>query len=169
MIETENLILKKACFEDWKDLYCNIWSRGESARYMLWNVTASEDAAKERMERTISWQQTHHAWTVYEKTSGKAIGFAGLIEITEGVWEDTGVALGPEYTGRGWGKQILRALMDYVFIDQKGNKLICTCRRENDPSRGVMLSCGMTYTHSESRTDERNGQPYTLECYQISR
>ena len=166
MIETQNLILKKAVFCDWKSLYENVWSREETARYMLWDVTPSEEAAKARMERTIAWQKTHHAWIVYHKKTDKAIGFAGLMEVEAGVWEDTGVALGPEYVGRGLGKQILRALMDYVFVTQKGRKLICTCRKENVPSRSVILACGLVYTHSELRVDPRTGEKYELEFFE---
>lgn len=168
-METKDLIIKKAEFEDWQALYRNVWSRMETARYMLWDVTESEEAARERMARTIAWQSGHAAWTVYQKETGEAIGFAGLMEIADGVWEDTGVALGPEYTGRGWGKQILNALMEYVFLHRKGRTLICSCRRENARSRSVILACGLTYTHSETRVDPRNGDEYELEFYRISR
>ena len=34
MIETESLILDKAKFSDWKEMYCNVWSQPESAKYM---------------------------------------------------------------------------------------------------------------------------------------
>ena len=37
VIETSNLIMKKAVFGDWEQLYRNISSRPESATYMLWN------------------------------------------------------------------------------------------------------------------------------------
>ena len=37
VIETSNLIMKKAVFGDWEQLYRNITSRPESAQYMLWN------------------------------------------------------------------------------------------------------------------------------------
>ena len=55
-METRDLILDKARFEDWEDMYRNVWSRPEPAQYMLWQVTASEEEAKARMERTIAWQ-----------------------------------------------------------------------------------------------------------------
>ena len=35
--ETSNLIMKKAVFGDWEQLYRNITSRPEPAKYMLWN------------------------------------------------------------------------------------------------------------------------------------
>ena len=37
VIETSNLIMKKAVFGDWEQLYRNITSRPESVKYMLWN------------------------------------------------------------------------------------------------------------------------------------
>ena len=37
VIETSNLIMKKAVFGDWEQLYRNITSRPEPAKYMLWN------------------------------------------------------------------------------------------------------------------------------------
>ena len=53
------MLLAKARFEDWEDLYRNVWSRPETARYMLWTATASGEEAKARMERTIAWQSSH--------------------------------------------------------------------------------------------------------------
>ena len=57
-------------------IYRNVWSRPETAEHMAWKVTADEDGARERIQRTITWQKTHDAWLVYERGSGQAIGFA---------------------------------------------------------------------------------------------
>ena len=35
-IETKDLILKKASMNDIDDMYSNIWTEEESAKYMLW-------------------------------------------------------------------------------------------------------------------------------------
>ena len=77
-METRDLILDKARFEDWGNLYRNVWSRPETARYMLWTVTDSEEEARARMERTLAWQRDHDVWTVYQKSGRQAIGWAGL-------------------------------------------------------------------------------------------
>ena len=45
---------------------------------MVWKVTADEDRVRERIQRTIAWQETYDAWLVYERGSGQAIGFAGV-------------------------------------------------------------------------------------------
>lgn len=167
MPETRDLLLRHPEFHHWQSMYRNVWSRPETARYMLWDVTDSEAAAKERMERSIRWQNRNPTcWFVYEKATGEAIGFAGMVEAAPGVWEDTGIALGPDFTGRGYGKQVLNALTDYARTQLRGKKFICTCRTENSPSRSMILACGFRYTHREDRTDPRNGQPYILEFYE---
>lgn len=48
-LETDNLILKKAEFEDWKSMYRNVWSRPETAEHMAWCVTTDEEDAKARI------------------------------------------------------------------------------------------------------------------------
>ena len=56
MRETKDLILKKAELSDWKDMYHNLWIHEESAKYMLWNPTKSEEDAKIRIQKTIAYQ-----------------------------------------------------------------------------------------------------------------
>ena len=85
-------------------------------------------------------------------------------EISPGVFEDCGIALGPEYVGRGYGKQILSALMA-LAKSLGGTEFVCSNRSQNDPSRRMQLACGLTYTHSEERTDPRTGEPYCLEFH----
>ena len=168
MIETADLILKKAVFEDWRDLYANVWRCPETARYMLWDVTESEEAARERMRRTLLWQAEHdYALDVYEKKSGRAIGFAGMLEVAPGVWDETGVALGPDYVGRGYGGQILDALTDAAF-SLGGREFHASCRAQNEPSRRLILSRGFLQVGEERRTDPRTGEEYTLLQFVLS-
>lgn len=166
-METKDLILKAAEFEDWHDLYETIWSRDESAKYMLWTPTHSEEEAKARMERTIAWQKKNRlAYTVYEKKSGKAIGFAGMTQIQEGVYEDTGIAVGPDFVRRGYGRQILTALTEQAFGELHAVKFVASCREKNLASKALQLSCGFVYSHSEDRSDPRTGETYVLEFYE---
>ena len=163
-METEDIILGKAKYEDWRSIYRNVWSRPETAEYMVWKVTADEDEARERIQRTIAWQETHDAWLVYERGSGQAIGFAGVEEIKPHIYHETGIALGPEYVGRGYGKQILHLLMEYC-ISLDGQEFYYSTRAGNLASRALALSCGLTYQHSERRTDQRSGKTYELKIY----
>jgi len=167
MPETKDLILRRAVLEDWRGMYYNLWRHPESAKYMLWNVTTSEEDAVARMERTIAFQAAHdHHWLVVEKGSGQAIGFAGL-EIPEpGVCSETGVALGPDFVGKGYGTQILNALVEYARDELGAKQFKACCREQNAASRNLQLSCGFHYTHSENKVDPRDGSAYVMEYYE---
>ena len=106
-METKDLILRKAEFDDWKAMYRNVWSHPETARYMMWRVTKTEEAARERIRRTIEFQREHDTFFVCEKKSGQPIGFAGWEELAPHSFRETGIALGPEYVGFPGRKGIL--------------------------------------------------------------
>jgi len=166
--QTKDLILKKAEFSDWRAIWQNLWRHESAARYMLWSPTLTEEAAMDRMHRTLAHQaRNNHAYLVYEKTTGAAIGFAGMMQIAPDAWEDTGVALGPEFQKKGYGSQILACLKALAFAEPGCARFVCSCRAENEASRRTLLKGGLTYTHSEMRTDPRTGAAYTLEFYEV--
>ena len=74
---------------------------------MQWRVTDSEAADRERIRNTIKHQKNHDTYFVYEKRTGQAIGFAGVEQITPDIYQEASIALGPEYTGQGYGKFLL--------------------------------------------------------------
>lgn len=166
MPETKDLLLRKGIQSDWKAMYENIWQYSESAQYMLWDVTTSEEAAYARMERTLRFQAAHEFhWTVVEKASGQAIGWAGMQELSPGVWEECGIALGPRFTGRGYGKQLLILLMEEAKR-QGAQRFIACFRSQNQRSRGLTQSLGFRFTHTEEKVDHRNSEPYTMEYFE---
>ena len=165
MYETKRLFLKHPDFSDWESMLRNVWSHEETARHMLWSVTASAEDAQERMKRTITYQRDHSAWLVYEKENGQPIGFAGFCEIEVGVYEDTGIAVGPAFMGKGFGKEILNLLTQIAKTEYGAVRFIASCRSQNQASRGMILGCGFRFTHQEPRIDPRDGMPYVLEFY----
>ena len=167
MPETKDLILRKAVMEDWQAMLHNIWSHPKSAKYMVWSITTTEEAAVARMERTIAYQAAHdHHWTVIEKASGQAIGWAGLELHSDGVCSETGIAIGPAFTGKGYGKQLLNCLTDYARDHLGAKRFAACCRRENAASKALQLSCGFTYTHSEDVFHPGDQIPYILDHYE---
>lgn len=168
-IETKDLILKKASMDDVNDMYINIWSEDKSAKYMLWVPANNIEEAKDKMIKTIEFQKDKIAYLVYEKQSGQAIGFAGMKEIEYKVYEDIGIAIGSKFVGRGYGKQILMALVDYCFEVLGAIRIVCTCRSENISSKNMQLSCGFHYSHSQAMVDKRDGLSYMLDFYELNR
>ena len=166
MYETDRLQLNHPVFSDWEGMYRNLWRHRESAEFMLWNVTTSPEEAQERMRRSIAFQEGKPAWFVYEKSSGEPMGFAGFREIEPGVFEDTGIAGGPAFVGKGYGKEILNLLTRIAKEEYDAVGFIASCRSRNSASRGMILGCGFRFSHYENRIDHRNGTEYILEFYE---
>lgn len=162
-IETENVILRKAAMEDWKSIYDNLWCHADSAKYMLWEPTTTEHDAKERMKRTLAFQKKHkYALFIYDKVTGEAIGFAGMRECEPGIFEETGIAIGPDYVGKGYGTQILSALISEARKNG-GVRFLSACRKQNKASHRVQEKCGFVFSHDEECVDYRNDEKYVLE------
>lgn len=164
MLETRDLILDKGKLEDWAAMYRNVWRHPESARYMMWRVTKDEAEAPDRMRRTIEFQKTHDSYLVYRRAGGEAIGFAGVERIAPGVWEEGGICLGPDYVGRGYGRQILQCLMDYAG-SLGAEEFVASAREGNRASRALIAAMGFTQYAQEERVDERDGSTYTYLRY----
>lgn len=167
MIETKSLILDKAKFSDWKEMYHNVWSQSESARYMAWNITTSEEDAKIRIMKTIAFQKEHGTYLVYEKSSGKAIGFAGVEKLEPYIYQETGICLGPNYIGKGFGKQILQGLIQYCKEQFGAKEFIYSTREENTVSNQLAKSCGFSMISSTAKIDGKGGHPYNLLQYKL--
>ena len=133
---------------------------------MFWNLTASEEDAKARMERTIAFQKSHESWTIYEKKSGRAIGFAGVHSPEPGVAEERGICLGPDYFRLGYGEQILRLLIDYAVQQYGARRFFCYARKTNAASRGLIEKLGFSLVREDSEEDSRDGGPCILTVYE---
>ena len=168
-IETADLILSKAKYTDWKPLLRNIWSHEESAKYMLWNVTNTEEDAKARIIRTIKFEKNEkNAFIVYLKETMEAIGFATMRECKPGIYEEMGIAIGPAFVRRGYGKQILNALCTEAK-KQGAKEFKASYREKNLPSKGMIISCGFEFDFkSEEKTDPRTGEKYfVINCKKL--
>ena len=166
-IETKDLILAKAKMSDLYDIYDNYWSQQETSRYMLWIPCQSIEEAKEKLLKTIEFQKDKMAYFVYEKKTKKAIGMAGMKEIEPNIYGDAGIGLGKDYVGKGYGKQILNAFIDYIFNELNGKKIICSCDSRNTASAKLQQSCELKYSHSKSSFRQRDGEPYIADYYEI--
>ena len=170
ILKGEDILLKKASFNDWEDIYKNLWSHPESAVYMLWDPTFTEEEARARMERTLAFQQREkYSFFVYEKEHGKAIGFAAMKETERGVFDVMGIALGPAFTGRGYGKQVLELLIREAFEKAGAESFLASCRTENLPSHILQRKCGLVFSHFEDRTDPETSASYKLENNVLTR
>lgn len=168
MIETKDLTLKQGSADDWKDLYKNLWGRGDVFRYLFARPSPTEEHA---MKKTAAYAQMHKEvkteFFVYDKATRQAIGIAGLKEIKPRVYTVTDIALCPAFHGRGYGKQILNAFISLAFDALGAAELHYDCFQQNDASKHLALSCGFTYTHSEKAELTKDGNEVILDYYEM--
>ena len=165
MIETKDLILRQGSFGDWQDLYRNLWSRKEVFRYMFKNPCPSEEHAQARTGAySVMLEEVKTEFFVCEKASGQAIGIAGIKELKSGMWTITDIAIGPEYQGKGYGKQIVIALLKLAF-ELGATEVAYNCFTQNTASKQLALSCGFAYSHSEEAELMKNGEKVILDYY----
>ena len=168
MIETKDLILDKGKYEDWQAMYRNVWSRPESFRYMLPELSPSEAEAQDRMRRTMAFQaERETAYTVFLKSAGEAIGFGGIAPLGGEVWEETGICLGPDFWGRGFGWQILRALLDHAG-ELGAKEFVYSAWEENAASRALAAKAGFRQYAREEHTRPHDGRRYTLLKFRLA-
>ncbi len=166
-IEAKDLILRQGLADDWQDLYRNLWSREEVFRYMFSKPSPDEEAGR---KRTTAYAQMHKEvkteFFVCEKASGQAIGIAGIKELKPGCWTVTDIAIGPGFHGKGYGKQIVTALLNLAF-EQGAAEVEYDCFTENAASKQLALSCGFIYSHSKEAELMKNGEKVILDYYSI--
>ena len=166
MVETKDLLLDKGKIDEWKIMYENVWKHEETARYMMWQAKQTEQEGYEMTRGYLEFQEVNPtAYVVYEKTSKLPIGYAGMKETSKGVFEDSGIAVGPAYVGKGYGKQILHALLHQAFEELGAQKFIYSCWAENVPSNKLAQSAGLRFSHSEETIDRRSGKTFIMNYY----
>lgn len=168
MIETKDLILRQGSADDWQDLYRNLWSREEVFQYMFKNPCPSEEHATARTAAyAVMHEEVKTEFFVCEMASGQAIGIAGIKEPKPGYWTITDVAIGPDFHSKGYGKQIVNALLKLAFEEHSAIEVAYNCFSQNTVSKRLAISCGFTYSHSEDAELMKNGETVILDYYII--
>ena len=165
MIETADLILRPGTPEDGPVLHDHLWQHASVFQYLFSRPSPDEAAG---LQRTIAYAGMHREvlteFFVCEKVSSHPIGIAGVKELSTGHWTITDVALGPAFQGRGFGTQIIHALVELAF-SRGAQEIAYECFAANAASRRLALRCGFVYSHSAPAELQKNGRPITLEHY----
>ena len=159
-IETEHLILRKARTEDTHAIWKNVWSDEEVAKYMLWIPTKTEEEANDRMARTINYQSRIPAFFTCLKETDEPIGFAGIKEIEEGIYEDCGACFMTNCQRKGYGKEMIAALTTLAFEKLNAKAVRFGCFEENIPSKSLIESMGFTFLNKVPEVREKDGYEY---------
>ncbi len=164
-LETENLILRKAKEDDLDYIWNNVWSDSSIADNMLWPVTKTREEAKSRLDRTINYQAENYAYFVCLKDTNEPIGFAGVFEKEKGIYEESGICIASKFQGKGYAKEVVKALKYLIFTELKGEKFIYGCFSTNEKSRRVCLSQGFKFLESTELVRDHDQKKFTIDYY----
>lgn len=145
--ETERLVIRESCIEDFDELY-QISREAGNDRYMK-NMSADYELEKEKFQAYISTVYDYFGfglWTVIEKVSARIIGRCGISAATDesspdGSWE-LGYIIGQDYRKKGYGGEACEAILEYMAKNWDVNSIYAKIHKDNVPSRKLAEKLG---------------------------
>jgi [ribosomal protein S5]-alanine N-acetyltransferase len=84
-------------------------------------------------------------YLVQEKASGEKIGLCGLLKRDQFQEPDLGFAFLPEYTGKGFGGESAKAVLQYTMEKSSWQKVLAITSADNLPSIHLLENLGFTF------------------------
>ncbi|MDR0917442.1 MAG: GNAT family N-acetyltransferase [Oscillospiraceae bacterium] len=185
-LETARLRLRACRDDDFDDIFA-LYSDAENMKYTR-NIIADADKMREALARWISCVITDPChdfeWIVELKSTGEFIGhalamdFAWQKEISpdlshlEGHCE-TAIFILPKHQRCGYGREIKRAVLDFMFESMGCREHVSQCDERNIASQRIIESVGMKYDHSweipKAVDGEATGETETRRVYTMTR
>lgn len=156
ILETERLILREYCQEDFSWLY-EILSDRETMKY----YPRPYDARG--VQRWLDWSLENYEkygfglWVIELRETSEPIGDAGItMQPINGEWlPEVGYHLNKKFWRQGYGSEAARAARDWAFANRDFEALYSYMTVENIPSQSTARSMEMTkiqeYTDGEEK------------------
>ena len=165
-METERLVIRKFCPDDWKDLY-EYLSQRETVKYEPYDVFTEEESKQEASRRS----EDDAFWAVCLASSGKLIGNIYLAEQDFRTWA-LGYVFNNDFLGHGYATEAARTLIDYAFDKKHAHRIVGMCNPLNERSWKLMERLGMRregvlLQNVHFKTDEQ-GFPIWQDTYEYA-
>ena len=165
-LETERLILRGISEED-VDFIFQQFSNEDVTRYLFdAEPTQTLQEALEIVQMyTLQKKVTAHRWIIVLKESNTKIGTLGFH-----IWKretqtcEIGYDLQPNFWGKGYGKEAVKAMLDYIVPTLELNSITACIYEENIASSALVKSLGFADSQ-EQRTELFRGQEYLHSIY----
>ena len=168
-IDGEHIRLRRAKPDDWKSMLENVWGDEAVYRWMLYQPTLTEEAARDRCIRSMAWQQDHPAWFVALKSTDEAIGLCAIREEEARHWEESGICIGAKHQGRGYGKEIVAILLELAFLDLGAQDFRYGYFRDNEKSKKLAEYFGFRYDRTYELTRPWDSTVKTIDSCLLTR
>lgn len=165
----EHILIRKARMTDLDAVYENVYSDRELLSTMYLAPSDSKEQAAERLKRTIAFQKDKMLYFVALKETDEVIGLCGIRPESDGIFSEAGLAIARKYQGRGYGKEMLRLLLDYAFTDCGAEQFAYYAMDFNTKSKALAKHFGFHYDQSRKETREYDGKEFTLDRFLLSK
>lgn len=141
---SDRLIYKVLSEKDLEEFY-EVLKLDEVGKWLLTGrgKTKEEVLAKIHLYIKQFTELGYGTWGVFEKTTNKLIGQAGLMPTPE-KYIGLIYSFHPEAWGKGYGTESCMLALSYGFNELKTNKITAFIKPENDKSSHVLEKCGLT-------------------------
>lgn len=168
-IRTERLVLRRSRQED-APAIAAYRADPEVNRYQGWDRTDEQSIRRqiEEMAKRVPGEPGWIQFTVEERDSGRLVGDVGLspAEDVAGAVK-IGYTLAPEYQGRGYATEAVRALIVYAFGSLGATLIQAYALAKNTPSIRLMKRVGM---HLAGRFEHKeDGEVWHGVRYELAR
>lgn len=150
MIETERLLLRPPCREDF-DAVHRMRSDPEVVRFIGGKPLSREEAWQRLTRSAGNWALLGYGFfAVVEKASGRLAGEAGLMQAHRGLGErfdpfpEAGWIFAREAQGRGYATEAMLAAQDWFARSVGVARTVCIIAPENGASLRVAAKLGYT-------------------------
>ena len=144
----DHIVLRKAKEDDHRSMLKHVWGDENVYRWMLFQPTLTEAEAVERCRRSIQYQKDHLAWFVALKDTDEAVGLCAIRENEPGHYEESGICIGTDFQGKGYGKEIVSLLLDLIFQKLGAEDCRYGYFQDNVKSKKVAEHFGFVYDRS---------------------
>ncbi len=153
ILKTKRLVLRPFRLEDAPELF-EVFGNKEAMKYWSTLPHASLAETEELVRRTMQADPARHAEFVVE-FEGRVIGKAGIWEMPE-----VGYILHPAYWRRGFGQEVLEALIRFGFEERGLTRITADVDPDNAASIAMLTKLGFHETERKARTIEIGGVWY---------
>lgn len=136
-METERLLIRRFSPNDWPGLY-EYLSQEDVVKFEPYEVY-TEEASKEEATRRAG---DNNFWAVCLKSNGKLIGNIYLCKQDFDTWE-LGYVFNSNFQGKGYATESAKALVDDIFSNQNGRRVVAMCNPLNVQSWNLLERLGL--------------------------
>jgi len=163
-LETKRLILRPLKLEDAEDLF-NYAKKPNIGPMAGWLPHQTIDDTIKILKLLVTEGEV---WAITIKPNDVIVGTIGLHvrNFTNAVEDrrEIGYVLDDLYWGHGYTPEAVKAVIEFAFMDEDMNEIVCGHLESNYQSKRVIEKCGFHYTHDELR-DHYDGTKVNVKMY----